>query len=149
MADHPTTPEELQAEEVRKVRDLHAAERERQKQCHVNLDRVVKDHAGKHAETPRLLHMTRAAIDAIDGEIVALLRRREYCVEVAAMLKQAAGLPVHDPIREDALVKRHAPAQGLVQALYRGIIERCREHAKSIGKAPVPSAVDGGGEKGA
>jgi len=85
----------------------------------------------------------RAAIDAIDSEIMSLLNRRvEQALKVGAK-KRALGLPLHDPARERSIYARlcglNAQLHGelpdvAVTAIYREIISACRnaEHPVSV-----------------
>jgi isochorismate pyruvate lyase len=72
----------------------------------------------------------RAEIDRIDRALIALLARRAACIDRAATLKRAEGLParIEDRIEEVvANARRAAEAGGLdaaaVAALWRGIVE--------------------------
>lgn len=72
----------------------------------------------------------RAAIDALDGEIVRLFARRVGYIDRAIALKPAEGLPARVEARvEDVVnkVRREAAAQGLdavlAESLWRQVIE--------------------------
>jgi isochorismate pyruvate lyase len=72
----------------------------------------------------------RAAIDALDGEIVRLFARRIDYIDRAIVLKPAEGLPARVEARvEDVVnkVRREAAAQGLdpalAESLWRQVIE--------------------------
>ena len=72
----------------------------------------------------------RAAIDALDGEIVRLFARRTGYIDRAITLKPAEGLPARVEARvEDVVskVRREAAAQGLdpvlAESLWRQVIE--------------------------
>jgi isochorismate pyruvate lyase len=72
----------------------------------------------------------RAVIDRIDADLVALLVRRQACIDRAVTLKQGEGMPARVPARvEDVLrkVRAEAQAQGLDPALadtlWRAMIE--------------------------
>ena len=54
------------------------------------------------------LEKARAEIDACDREMAALFARRMAAVEEVADYKEAAGLPVLDRAREDALLVKNA-----------------------------------------
>jgi len=47
------------------------------------------------------LSQLRTEIDAIDAELAALFERRMNIVSEVALIKQAAGIPIYDPSRED------------------------------------------------
>ena len=51
----------------------------------------------------RLLQL-RTEIDVIDAELAALFERRMDIVLEVAKFKQAAGLPIYDPSREDIVI---------------------------------------------
>ncbi|MFT4150115.1 MAG: chorismate mutase [Paracoccaceae bacterium] len=72
----------------------------------------------------------RAAIDALDGEIVALLARRAGYIDRAIQLKPAEGLPARiDDRVEDVVAKVRARAAaaaldpGLAETVWRAVIE--------------------------
>lgn len=72
----------------------------------------------------------RAAIDALDAEIVAKLRARAGYIDRAAELKQGNGLPARIEGRVEevvSLVRGHALAQGLdpdlTEDLWRRLID--------------------------
>ena len=72
----------------------------------------------------------RAAIDALDGQLVALLARRAGYIDRAAEIKEEVGLPARIPARVDevlAKVRQCAAAEGLdpalVDALWRQLID--------------------------
>ena len=71
----------------------------------------------------------RAAIDALDARLVALLAQRSRYIDRAAVLKQAAGLPANIPARVEQVVshvRRRAEAAGLdpelAEQLWRPLI---------------------------
>ncbi len=71
----------------------------------------------------------RAAIDALDVRLVALLARRAGYIDRAVALKQAAGLPANIPARVEEVVARvraRAGVEGLdpdlVETLWRELI---------------------------
>ncbi len=72
----------------------------------------------------------RVQIDALDGQIVAMLKRRAGYIDRAAELKPAEGLParIDDRVEEVvARVRRRAEAEGLepelVESVWRLLIE--------------------------
>jgi chorismate mutase len=78
----------------------------------------------------------RARIDDLDRELVVLLNRRTRMVEEIGRAKQAAGLPVYEPRREDevylnALAHNHGPMSA--DALRR-IFERIIDEMRSLQK---------------
>ena len=81
----------------------------------------------------RELETLRQTIDAIDHDMVALLKARQEQVDKVVALKQAHGLPVYHPAREENLIseKRHtARAVGLdpdlLEDLFRRIMRQSR-----------------------
>ena len=54
------------------------------------------------------LEEARREIDAVDREMAALFVRRMRAVEAVADYKMAHGLPIHDPVREEAVVRRNS-----------------------------------------
>jgi isochorismate pyruvate lyase len=72
----------------------------------------------------------RVEIDRIDRELVALLARRAACIDRAAELKRAAGLPARIEERVDEVLANARAAAGaqaldaaLVGRLWREIVE--------------------------
>ena len=88
------------------------------------------DPAGPAAE--ELQHL-RKVIDAIDHDMVALLKARQEQVDRVLALKRAHGLPVYHPAREENLIsekRRTARAVGLdpdfLEDLFRRILRQSR-----------------------
>jgi isochorismate pyruvate lyase len=72
----------------------------------------------------------RAAIDALDGQLVALLVQRAGYIDRAVEIKRSAGLPARIPVRVEEVVAKvvdRAAAEGLdpalVESLWRQLIE--------------------------
>jgi isochorismate pyruvate lyase len=88
----------------------------------------------------------RAEIDRIDAELVALIARRVACIDRAAVLKRAAGLPARVEPRVEAVAgnARAAAAAwgiepGAVEALWRTIIEwSIAREAVALGETGEP-----------
>ena len=83
------------------------------------------------------LKVWRKRIDALDDGLVRLLNERARCATEIARLKHSAGLPMHQPDREQEILNRveglageHLPAAQLRQ-LFEGIIEQMRELERS------------------
>jgi len=79
------------------------------------------------------LDALRVQIDDIDERIVNLLARRQEKVRKVIAIKKAAGLPVHQPSREEDLIsQRRAQAARLgidpdfVEELYRAVMRQSR-----------------------
>lgn len=87
----------------------------------------------------------RAAIDALDAELVALLAKRFAYIDRAADLKFAAGLPARIPERVEQVIQNiraHAQDQGLdpdlLDGIWRVIIEASiAREAKAMGHKPA------------
>ncbi len=72
----------------------------------------------------------RAAIDALDGQLVALLCQRAGYIDRAVEIKREAGLPARIPVRVEEVVAKvvdRAAAEGLdpelVESLWRQLID--------------------------
>ena len=72
----------------------------------------------------------RARIDEVDARLCRLLEERVALVREAAELKAARGVPLLDPGREEAIVRRAAGLTGLpeeaIRAAFAGILEACK-----------------------
>lgn len=74
----------------------------------------------------------RAAIDALDVQLVELLHRRAQLAQDVGRLKQATDAPIYRPEREAEVLRRVAAAgqgplaAGAVQSIFREIISACR-----------------------
>ena len=76
----------------------------------------------------------RAAIDAIDAELVALLARRRGVVAEMAAHKRAAGLAPLDAAREAELAERWAElarALGMPAEVARTVLEAVLAHSRA------------------
>lgn len=72
----------------------------------------------------------RVVIDALDADLVDLLRRRQDCIDRAARLKHDAGLPARIPARVDEVLAKVQALSGqagldpdLSAMLWRSMIE--------------------------
>jgi chorismate mutase len=77
--------------------------------------------------TQEQLSELRTAIEAVDAELVRLISERRALVLEVGRLKSALGLPVLDPTREAAVVRRAAAlarASGGDEELVRDVIWR-------------------------
>lgn len=86
----------------------------------------------------------RARIDALDEELLALLKRRTTIVQDLAAIKREHGLRIRDPEREAQLLEaRRATAEALdlspdvIESLFRLILFASRDHQATL-KAEVP-----------
>lgn len=86
------------------------------------------------SEVGAALRRLRAEIEAVDAALVDLLARRVRVAGETGRAKRAAGLPVLDPEREAAVVRRgvaQARERGLdpeaVRAVFWRVVGMCRE----------------------
>ena len=87
-------------------------------------------------EAEKLLAESRAKIDQIDQSLVELLNRRTLVVEDVGRAKVAAGLPVYEPKREEAVYENvlrhnHGP---LPPDAIRRVFERIIDEMRSLQK---------------
>ena len=85
-------------------------------------------------EAVRLLAESRTKIDALDRQLVELLNRRTGIVEDIGRAKEAAGLPIYEPNREDDVYRNvlsHNQGPLSAEAL-RGIYERIIDEMRSL-----------------
>lgn len=77
------------------------------------------------------IELLRKEIDAVDGELVALLKARFELSRAIGEEKKKLNRPVYDPAREEALLLRleqqAAPYGGEVRVLYEKIMELSRK----------------------
>jgi chorismate mutase len=69
----------------------------------------------------------RIRVEQVDAELLSLLRERAELARQIGRRKGEIGMPVHDPEREDALLRR-APEE--IRDAYRAVIRHCREIAE-------------------
>jgi chorismate mutase len=87
-------------------------------------------------EAVRLLAESRAKIDELDRQLVELLNRRTLIVEDIGRAKEASGLPIYEPAREDDVYRNvlsHNQGPLSAEAL-RGIYERIIDEMRSLQK---------------
>jgi len=85
-------------------------------------------------EALRLLAESRIKIDALDRQLVELLNHRTHIVEDIGRAKEAAGVPIYEPNREDDVyrnVQSHNQGPLSAEAL-RGIYERIMDEMRSL-----------------
>lgn len=96
--------------------------------------------------TEAALAALRARIDAVDAALVERLVERQMLAGAAGGLKSAAGLPVVDDAREQAILAR---VRGLaagrlsepaLDAIFREILAMTRAAARGAGAAPPAPA---------
>src|ERR1700733_12115579 len=85
-------------------------------------------------EAVRLLRESRARIDDLDRQLVELLNRRTQIVEDIGRAKEAAGLPIYEPNREEDVFRNvFSKNQGpLSTEALRGIYERIIDEMRSL-----------------
>lgn len=90
----------------------------------------------------------RAEIDAIDGELARLIRRRLEIAGDVAEAKRAAGTPVNDPARERAILSKVTEAVGpgcadAARLLFTTLfsVSKARQRAILNGESPVAAAI--------
>jgi chorismate mutase len=85
-------------------------------------------------EAVRLLADSRTKIDELDRQLVELLNRRTHIVEDIGLAKEAAGLPIYEPNREEDVYRNvfsHNQGPLTAEAL-RGIYERIIDEMRSL-----------------
>lgn len=94
------------------------------------------------------LQAVRESIEALDREILELLKRRMELVDRVVATKLDRGFPLRDPPREEQILQRvrhHAVELGLdaheIERLYRLLMEmsiaRQQEHIRSLAETPL------------
>jgi chorismate mutase len=97
-------------------------------------------------EAVRLLKESRAKIDDLDRQLVELLNRRTRIVEEIGRTKEASGLPIYEPNREEDVFRNvfsHNQGPLSTEAL-RGIYERIIDEMRSLQR--IRLAKKSGGE---
>jgi chorismate mutase len=82
----------------------------------------------------RLLQESRSRIDELDRQLVELLNRRTRIVEDIGRAKEASGLPIYEPNREEDVFRNvfsHNQGPLSTEAL-RGIYERIMDEMRSL-----------------
>jgi chorismate mutase len=85
-------------------------------------------------EAVRLLQESRLKIDELDRQVVALLNRRTQIVEDIGRAKEASGLPIYEPNREEDVFRNvFSHNQGpLSKEALRAIYERIIDEMRSL-----------------
>jgi chorismate mutase len=85
-------------------------------------------------EALRLLKESRSKIDEVDRQLVELLNRRTQIVEDIGCAKEAAGLPIYEPNREEDVFRNvFSHNQGpLSSEALRGIYERIIDEMRGM-----------------
>ena len=97
-------------------------------------------------EAVRLLAESRAKIDELDRQLVELLNRRTRIVEDIGRAKEASGLPIYEPNREDDVYRNvfsHNQGPLTAEAL-RGIYERIIDEMRSLQRIRLAKKSQGG-----
>lgn len=85
-------------------------------------------------EAAWLLKESRTKIDELDRQLVELLNRRTRIVEDIGRAKEASGLPIYEPNREEDVFRNvfsHNQGPLTAEAL-RGIYERIMDEMRSL-----------------
>ena len=96
-------------------------------------------------EALHVLAESREKIDAIDRQLVELLNRRTGIVEEIGRAKEAAGLPIYEPKREDDVYRNILShnAGPLTPDALRRIYERVIDEMRSLQQLNVAAHRDG------
>lgn len=95
----------------------------------------------------------RARIDVIDEQLVALLNTRAACAIEIGRLKRALGLPIYQPDREKAVVRRVMEVtaelggpltEDAIGRLFERIIDEARRLEGAGGFEPTAESPHGG-----
>jgi len=97
----------------------------------------MEDRKSQRMECLMHLEEARAALDLIDAQIADLFCQRLDVVEEIAGIKAAGRLPVHQPGREEAVLRsltanREASRQEALRALYERIFEISRARQRRL-----------------
>jgi chorismate mutase len=96
-------------------------------------------------EALQILTESRVKIDALDRQLVELLNRRTRIVEEIGRAKEAAGLPIYEPKREDDVYRNILShnAGPLAPDALRRIYERVIDEMRSLQHLNVGAHRDG------
>jgi chorismate mutase len=96
-------------------------------------------------EALQILTQRRVKIDALDRQLVELLNRRTRIVEEIGRAKEAAGLPIYEPKREDDVYRNILShnAGPLTPDALRRIYERVIDEMRSLQHLNVAAHCDG------
>ena len=85
-------------------------------------------------EAQALLAQNRATIDEIDRKLVELLNDRTRAVEQIGRAKEAAGLPIYEPKREDDVYRNILNHNGgpMTPDALRRVFERIMDEMRSL-----------------
>lgn len=92
----------------------------------------------------------RARIDAIDRQLVALLSERAACALAIGRLKELAGLPIYQPLREAEVLKNVRTVNvgplddDALTRLFERIIDEARRMERLAVGRPAAEAPPGG-----
>ncbi len=92
----------------------------------------------------------RDRIDELDGKLVELLNQRAEAALEIGQIKNTMDVPIHDPVREKAVLDRIASlskgplAEEAVRRVFERIIDENRnlEHDNSVPRADEPAKAD-------
>ena len=89
------------------------------------------------------IHMLREQINEVDQELVRAFEKRMHIALEIAKYKKENGLPVYDPVREAAVLKKQMAAvdaelAGYTQCLYQTIFEVSRRYQQEYLAQEMP-----------
>jgi chorismate mutase-like protein len=87
----------------------------------------------------------RRKMDEIDKQLVELLNERSRCALEVGRLKQAAGMPIYQPVREDEVLANAARNNKgpLSNAAIRRLFERIIDEARSAERLAMHGEISG------
>lgn len=115
----------------------------------------MADGTGGEADARRRLEELRERISAVDEELIRLIGERRNLVLEVARVKERLGLPVMDPGREAAVVRKAAERArelGVDQEMTRDVVWRIMAAARQVqeerdGLPPSPAEGPGPDER--
>lgn len=89
------------------------------------------------------IHMLREQINEVDQELVRAFEKRMHIALEIAKYKKENGLPVYDPVREAAVLKKQMAAvdaelAGYTQCLYQTLFEVSRRYQQEYLAQEMP-----------
>jgi monofunctional chorismate mutase len=89
------------------------------------------------------IHMLREQINEVDQELVRAFEKRMHIALEIAKYKKENGLPVYDPVREEAVLKKQMAAvdaelAGYTQSLYQTLFEVSRRYQQEYLAQEMP-----------
>ena len=89
------------------------------------------------------IHMLREQINEVDQELVRAFEKRMHIALEIAKYKKENGIPVYDPVREAAVLKKQMAAvdaelAGYTQCLYQTLFEVSRRYQQEYLAQEMP-----------